>query len=259
MTDTPPVILIAHRGASHDAPENTLAAIQLGWQQADAVEIDVQITFDRVPVVIHDANTRRTCKVNRIVRTQSHEELQRLDAGRWKHLRWRGQSIPTLREVLKDRPKGKRIFIEIKPAEGFPEVWKLLHSHCSTDPEHIIFLSEHIPTLTVMREQFPVHPILWIPPISRKSAKPKPDHIWQSWIHSARQSRFHGIAVDHRHHITRESIRIAHDAGLSVFVWTVNETAAARRLVAAGVDGVITNRPAWIRKHLKPLSRLVRK
>lgn len=259
MADTPLVILIAHRGASHDAPENTLAAIQLGWQQADAVEIDVQLTFDRVPVIIHDANTRRTCKVNRIVRTQSYSELQRLDAGRWKHPRWRGQTIPTLRDVLHDQPKNKRLFIEIKPREGFPEAWKALQSHCPAGSKNIIFLSEHLPTLSVMRERFPAHSYLWIPPVSRKIAKPKPDLIWQAWIQAARLPRLHGIAVDYRHHITSESVRLAHDASLAVFVWTVNETAAARRLVTAGVDGVITNRPAWIRKHLKPLRRLAAK
>src|SRR5438552_3255312 len=81
--------LIAHRGASHDAPENTLAAIQLAWRQnADAVEVDVQLSKDRHLVVIHDATTSKTAGVRKKVAAQMLAELQSLDVGRWKHRKW---------------------------------------------------------------------------------------------------------------------------------------------------------------------------
>src|ERR1043166_6151700 len=93
--------IIAHRGASHEAPENTLAAVQLAWEQgADAVEIDVHQSRDEHIIVIHDAHTRKTAGVMRRVRSQTLEEPTALDVGRWKHRRWAGQRIPTLAQVL---------------------------------------------------------------------------------------------------------------------------------------------------------------
>src|SRR5215510_13578750 len=81
--------IIAHRGASFDAPENTLAAIHLGWkQQADAVEIDVQFSKDGHVVVIHDDNTRKTGGVRKKVSAQTLAQLKSLDVGRWKHAKW---------------------------------------------------------------------------------------------------------------------------------------------------------------------------
>src|SRR5438128_11840999 len=84
--------LIAHRGASHDAPENTLAAVQLAWQQhADAVEVDVRISRDGQLVVIHDDNTLRTGKAARKVSDETLAELRSLDVGRWKGRQWSGE------------------------------------------------------------------------------------------------------------------------------------------------------------------------
>src|SRR5262245_65624278 len=93
--------IIAHRGASHDAPENTLAAVRLAWEQgADAVEVDVQLSKDGKLVVIHDDNTKRSGGFARKVRAQTLDELRRLDVGRWKGKRWAGEKIPTLDVVL---------------------------------------------------------------------------------------------------------------------------------------------------------------
>src|SRR5262245_50254296 len=110
-----PTKIIAHRGASHDAPENTLAAINLAWQQrADAVEIDVRLSKDGRLVAIHDPTTKRTCCVNHKVSDLTLAELKALDAGQWKGNRWAGEKIPTLYEVLETVPKGKNLVIELK-------------------------------------------------------------------------------------------------------------------------------------------------
>src|SRR5438552_9814499 len=107
--------IIAHRGASHDAPENTLASVNLAWRQhADAVEIDVQFSKDGKLVVIHDNSTRRTGRVNKKVSEQTLSELRRLDVGRWRGRTWSGQRIPTLDEVLATVPHGKRLYVELK-------------------------------------------------------------------------------------------------------------------------------------------------
>src|ERR1041385_7430828 len=84
----PTMQIIAHRGASHEAPENTLSAIRLAWQQkADAAEVDVQLSGDGRLVVIHDASTRRTGGRARRVGEQTLAQLRGLDVGRWKNQR----------------------------------------------------------------------------------------------------------------------------------------------------------------------------
>jgi glycerophosphoryl diester phosphodiesterase len=109
------VEIIGHRGASHDAPENTLASIRLAWKQnADASETDVHLTKDGQIVVIHDFNTRRVGGRNRKVVDQTLAELKQLDVGRWKGEQWAGERIPTLAEYLAAIPDGKRLLIEIK-------------------------------------------------------------------------------------------------------------------------------------------------
>src|SRR5207249_946557 len=102
-------------GASHDAPENTLASFKLGWaQRADADELDIWLSKDDHIVVMHDGDTKRITGVNRKITDQTLAELRAQDAGTWKGPQWKGEKIPTLDEVLALIPAGKRLFIEIK-------------------------------------------------------------------------------------------------------------------------------------------------
>ena len=107
--------VVAHRGASHDAPENTLAAFNLAWQQnADAIEGDFFVTADRKIVCIHDDETSRLAGQKVFVEKSTAEQLRKLDVGKWKDPKWAGQKIPLLQEVLETIPKGKAIVIELK-------------------------------------------------------------------------------------------------------------------------------------------------
>src|SRR5215218_7394628 len=84
--DPPAVEIVGHRGASFDAPENTLASVKLAWEQkADAAEFDVFLSKDGKIVVIHDANTKRVAGVDKPVVQQTLEELRTLDVGKWKN------------------------------------------------------------------------------------------------------------------------------------------------------------------------------
>ena len=85
------VEIIAHRGASHDAPEHTLSAVSLGWKRnADAVEVDVYLSKDGKIVVIHDENTKRTTGHDGLVHKMTWAQLQKLDAGNWKNKKFKG-------------------------------------------------------------------------------------------------------------------------------------------------------------------------
>ena len=109
------VEIVAHRGASYDAPENTLESVKLGWEQgADAVEVDVYLSKDGYIVVHHDSDTKKTAGVNRKVVDQTLAELQQLDVGARKGAKWNGVRIPELDDVLVTIPEGKRMFVEVK-------------------------------------------------------------------------------------------------------------------------------------------------
>src|SRR5690625_3240494 len=113
-------MLIAHRGESYLAPENTLAAFNLAWENkaSSAVELDIRLTSDNIVVASHDADTKRLSSENLIVAKSTFQELSKVDIGSHKDSKYAGQRIPTLTEALATTPTNSkqpgRWFIEIK-------------------------------------------------------------------------------------------------------------------------------------------------
>ena len=108
-------MIIAHRGASFAAPENTLAAINAAWRAgADAVEVDIRLTADGRIVLMHDSSTRRTTDKDYSIANTCSSLLRKLDAGSWKNDRYTGEKIPFIEDVIRTVPTGKKLFIEIK-------------------------------------------------------------------------------------------------------------------------------------------------
>ena len=132
--------IIAHRGASYSAPENTLPAVLLGWESgADAVEIDIHRTLDGRIVAIHDKDTTRVTGREGLVAQMSLAQLQLLDAGAWKGPQWSGTRIPTLGQVLGTVPPGRTLVIEIKcPIGVLPELKRVLDASGKRDQAIII-------------------------------------------------------------------------------------------------------------------------
>ena len=131
-------LIIAHRGESHDAPENTLSAINLAWKRgAEAVEIDVHMSKDSQIVAIHDFDTKRLAGVNKDVRKQTLAELKALDVGSWKGAQWQGEQIPVLKEILETVPNGKKLVIEIKSDATMIPILKEELGRSSLTPEQI--------------------------------------------------------------------------------------------------------------------------
>ena len=160
--------IIAHRGASHDAPENTLAAVNLAWQQnADAVEIDVHLSRDGQLVVIHDENTRKTAGWNKNVSEQTLPELRRLDVGRWKGRQWAGAKIPVLAEVLGALPAGKRLFIEVKSGDAFIPAFADEFARSRAKPEQIVLIGFSLPTMALAKRAFPKSEVCWVAEFKR--------------------------------------------------------------------------------------------
>lgn len=240
--------IIAHRGASHDAPENTMAAIELAWQQgADLVEIDVHCTADGQLAAIHDASTERTTGVVGKVGELSLAALGRLDAGSWKHPRWQGARIPGLVEVLSGLPAGKQLLIEVKGGlEALPPLLAQIEA-AGTRSEQIIVQGFEHEAMHALKRQRPDLRVFGLIAFKRK-----PDGgQWPGLTEIlARCSSFDGLGLGRDGPLDVQSCAAMHSEGLQLFVWTVDEPGEARALLAAGVDGIITNRPGWLRAQL---------
>ncbi len=178
----------AHRGASADAPENTLAAIRLAWeQQADGVEIDVRLTQDRQVVVMHDESTRRTTGASRTVGTSRWEDLRALDVGRRKGDRWTGERIPLLEDVLRDKPPGRDLFIEIKC--GAEILAPLTAVMAPSFPVHeMAWVAFSAEILVAVRGRFPDHRLFWNIPYRK----------WKQDLPSGRPVRLYGYRARSR-------------------------------------------------------------
>lgn len=238
------VLNIAHRGASVEAPENTLAAfgraLELG---ADGFELDVHQTKDGELVVVHDDTVDRTTNGNGPVHEMTLSQLQSLDAGSWfnriypdkARSSFAGERIPTLQQVM-DLVKGKpvRLCIEIKTGAsskvGLEEkVVELIGRNklqdqvvvVSFDQASVKRIKQLNPNLktTVLFECKPLDPCL-------DAKAVEADGIGPFWSF-----------------VTSDLVAAAHRNGLGVFVWTVNDPAAMRQMIAHGVDAILTDRP----------------
>ncbi len=245
------VEIIAHRGASADAPENTRASVRLGWEQgADAVEVDVYLTRDGRLAVIHDKTTKRTGGLDKPVAEQTLAELQSLDAGSWKDARWAGERIPALEDVLATVPEGKRLVVEIKDSPATVPELKRLFEASGKRPGQMAIIAFSLDVCAEAKRALPDHQVYYL-------AEFEQDKTTQAWsptvaelIGQARQARVDGLDLSFKGPLDAASVKEIRDAGFDVLVWTVDKVVDARRMVEAGVSGLTTNRPAALRKEL---------
>lgn len=244
-------LIIAHRGASHDAPENTIAAFKLAWEQeADGIEGDFHLTKDGQIVCIHDSTTKRTAGNNLKIASSTLEELRPLDVGAWKHRKWKGERIATLGEVLAIVPEGKAIFIEIKCGpEIVPELKRVLNVS-KLKPTQTPVISFNRDVITAVKKQIPAIKAYWLTGY-RQDKKTK---LWSPTIASVlqtlRNTKADGLDTNAHACIDQPFIKTLRDAGMGFHCWTVDDAATAKRFKELGVDSITTNKPAVIRKLL---------
>jgi glycerophosphoryl diester phosphodiesterase len=244
------VEIIGHRGASFDAPENTLASFKLGYQQkADADELDIYLTRDGKIVVMHDASTARTAGVSNQLAAATFDELRRLDVGQWG--KWQGkgfsEKIPALSEVLPLIPKGRRLFIEIKCGpEVLPELGRVL-KRAGKKPEQTVLIGFGYDTMKQAKAAFPHLQVLWLAGADSKTKKYLPvDEL----IRKAKAANLDGLDLESGFPMDSAFVKQVHAAGLKLYTWTVDDPELARKEAAAGVEGITTNRPGWLREQL---------
>ena len=228
-------LIAAHRGASAYAPENTLAAYRLAVEMGvEAIEVDVHLSRDGVPVVIHDPRLDRTTNAEGLVKDHSAAQLKQLDVGSWFDTKFSSERLPTLEELLLWAKGRTNLLIEIKNnpykyGDIHRRVAELVQRHRMS--AHVeIFSFDH----TVAREAKAVDPSLLTgvcyaaDPVS----------------HSALATHANADVIHPNYNFcTPEAVEDAHSHGIFVTTWTVNAAEDARRLIDAGVDCIKTDHP----------------
>lgn len=244
--------IIAHRGASHDAPENTVASAELGWeQQADGLELDVYLSKDGHLVAMHDSTVMRTARVRGNIEDFSLEELKRLDVGLWKSDRFAGEQIPVLDELLRTVPSGKRAFVEIKTKQDVSADLARALGDAKMANDQVVLICFDYAILQVLKRRLPQYKMLWLvgrPGIGRHASRTE---ALKKLIQSCHDAGFDGLDLSEHWPIDRSFVEQVRGAKLELGIWTVDSVETARSLVSAGVDYITTNRPGWIREKLE--------
>ncbi len=247
-------LLIAHRGASFECAENTLAAFELAWRQgADGIETDVRLTADGVIVCIHDEDTRRVCGDSQVglnafaVEESRYDELSSLDVGSWKGACWAQASIPTLEMALGSVPQNKYAFIELKtgPEIVCPLVAVLNRSSLRSD--RFVLISFDEATLSACARELPHvrrHLLVEYQQDAGGRWRPTADEV------AAGVRRVHADGLGTQNKMAcfnEEFVGQLRAAGIREFqVWTVDDPHEAAYYERLGAWAITTNRPGYL-------------
>ena len=240
------VEIIGHRGASSEAPENTLAANRLAFQQsADGIEVDVRLTKDQKLVCMHDKNTLRTAGQELVIKESTLKELKSLDVGLWKGKKWKGETIPTLEEVLEEIPEDKKIFIEIKTGTESidPLIEDIQKSKVGSNYITVIsFHQEVVKQVKRSRESLNVNLLI---------AFSGPKEISnEEVLQRLTEFKLDGVGAENHSRLSHTFVAPILEANKKVHVWTVDDIEQAKTYKELGLSSITTNVPQLIRSAL---------
>ncbi len=238
--------VIAHRGASAVAPENTMAAFRRAQAMgADCIETDLHLSRDGRLVIVHDATLERTTNGSGPVKNHTLAELRELDAGRWFGEDFAGERLPTIDELLEFAgPADLSLYLEIKGGAGYGverAVISALRGRKESKAAVVLCFDPSVLDRIHQLDRLLMTGLLF-------DSDPA-ENVREAVRVGARQIGPRGDCI------TPELIADAHRRGLKVVAWTINEPAQMRALASAGVDGIITNHPdrlAAVRDTLPP-------
>lgn len=247
-------LIIAHRGASYDAPENTLAAFRLAFEQgADGIEGDFHLTADGHIVCIHDKDTKRTAKEqrNRSVRRSTLAQLQELDVGRWKGKQFAGERIATLDQILEVLPPKMVFFIEIKCGpEIVPALVKSI-THSGTPLEQLRVISFNAQVVAAVKECLPELRAYWLVEFEQGPLPGQRRPSKKTILARLKAANADGLDCSADiGALSKAFIQDLRERKLELHVWTVDKPDLARRVKKLGVDSITTNRPGYLREKL---------
>ena len=240
--------IIAHRGASYDAPENTAAAFQLAWQQgADGIEADFFLTADGKIVCTHDKTTERVApnQPPLAIAASGFDELRRLDVGTWKSPQFAGERMPLLSDVLATVPDDGRIFIEIKTGPEIVETLLADIDRSGLRADQMTILSFDAAVIATVRAARPDLRGNWLTSWKTENGPVRPSRAKVlKTLHECDATGL-GCRAD-RAVVDGVFAAAVKDAGYELHVWTVNDPADARHWASVGVDSITTDRPKLV-------------
>jgi glycerophosphoryl diester phosphodiesterase len=247
-------VIVGHRGASHDAPENTLASFRLAWQQgADGIEGDFYLTKDGQIVCIHDADTTRTGGRKLVVKDSTLAELRALDYGSWKGPQFTGEKIPTFAEVLAVVPEGKLFVIELKSGPEIVPVLKAELERLKPRGIKLLIISFDDKTVQACKREIPNARVHWLTGYKQNTET----GVWSPGeaevAERLRNSHADGLGTQgSREVVTADFLARLRLAGMKEFhVWTIDKPDDAKYFQSLGAVGITTNRPLFIREALE--------
>lgn len=239
--------LIAHRGESVDAPENTLPAYKMAVERGFGFECDVYLSKDGRVFTFHDKNLARTTgganksKCGDV----TWDELSKLDVGswgKWKGSKFAGTRPALLEEVLELARDGRWIYIEVKKGAGcavVPHIKKILAAQKTATPKNVLFISFSAKICKALKEAMPEYKTLWL--VNPKDAGDpilKPENL----IASLKELGVDGVDCRFRRRfISAAYIKAVRDAGFEFHVWTVDDLPTAQTAFRRGAQTVTTN------------------
>jgi glycerophosphoryl diester phosphodiesterase len=243
-------LIVAHRGASRDAPENTLPAFQLAWERgADAIEADCHLTSDGHIVCFHDRDAKKLTGQAVIVEQATLEQLRKLDVGAHHGEEFRGTSMPTLAEVLATVPDGRKIYIEVKCGPTIvPGLLREVESS-GLAREQVVVISFNGEVIEALEKAVPELRTFWLVNLKRDKRSGELTPALGEILSTLKRIRADGVSTSFAL-VTRELVETVMREGHEYHVWTVNEAPDARRLRDCGVLSITTDVPGEIRRGL---------
>lgn len=239
-----PLCIVAHRGASHAAPENTLAAFRRAWREgADRIEADFRLTKDGRVVALHDADTLRVAGVRRVVARCTYRHLRALDVGSRFGARWKGERVPTLEQVLRGLPRGKGLHLEVKGGPGMVPVLGSVLERSGVDARRVAIHAFDPRVIAAARRVLPAHEAVLLFHFRKHPRTGRWNATRTRVVRTALRIGAQGVGIGIGDRLDATLARMLRRAGLKLHVWTVNDRATARRVIALGAVSITTDDP----------------
>lgn len=235
-------IIVAHRGSSKEAPENSPAAFKLAWLQgADAIEGDFRLTSNNEVVCIHDKDTKRVSGTKIVVKRRTLAELKKIDIGQ-------AETIPTLEEILNITPSNKFLVAEIKSDKTIvPYFLKVLNAR-EIKPEQVMIICFDMDVLIEIKRLKPQYKTMLLIKFKRRFLKwtPSVEHL----IQLVKENGLDGASVPLAKCLNKQFVDQFKAEGLELHCYTIDKEKQARYLAEIGINSITTNIPLKIKEAL---------
>ena len=246
--------LLAHRGMSEDAPENTPSAYRRAVERGFGFECDVYLTRDGRVFSFHDPTLKRIAGIDKRCADCTWDEVKDLDVGSWKGKKWANERPCLFEDILALARDGRLVEVDVKAGpEIVPAIKRLVESQTNATPRNLVFASARLETIVALRAAMPDFQA-WMGVTCRRGwGRKDPPRPVEEALEIVRRSKATGVALQFNPAIvTADYIAAFHRAGYYVNVWTIDDAKSALLAIERGADTVTSNRPSQLLEESRP-------